>query len=128
MADSAGANKRQKPSPRRIILDTDPGIDDALAILLALGAADELVFDNVGWGDDELEKLVSVLEFVRAAETLSIECNPRIGRRGLKALAAALDAGAAPKLKLLYYDYPQGASAAELNAACSKRGITILVS
>ena len=28
--------------PRRIIIDTDPGLDDAVAILLALAAADEL--------------------------------------------------------------------------------------
>src|SRR5437870_12321614 len=28
--------------PRQIIIDTDPGLDDAVAILLALAAADEL--------------------------------------------------------------------------------------
>ena len=28
--------------PRRIIIDTDPGIDDAVAILLALAAPEEL--------------------------------------------------------------------------------------
>src|SRR6201997_2702656 len=28
--------------PRRIIIDSDPGLDDAVAILLALAAADEL--------------------------------------------------------------------------------------
>ncbi|MGA7264545.1 MAG: nucleoside hydrolase, partial [Stellaceae bacterium] len=27
---------------RRLIIDTDPGLDDAVAILLALAAADEL--------------------------------------------------------------------------------------
>jgi purine nucleosidase len=32
------------PLPRRIVLDTDPGIDDALAILLALASPEiELV-------------------------------------------------------------------------------------
>ena len=30
--------KKHKVAPHRVIIDTDPGIDDALAILLAFGA------------------------------------------------------------------------------------------
>jgi purine nucleosidase len=30
--------------PRQVIIDTDPGIDDAIAILIALAAPDELDF------------------------------------------------------------------------------------
>jgi len=37
------SEKKQKPSPRRIIIDTDPGVDDALAILLAFASKEVIV-------------------------------------------------------------------------------------
>mmetsp|Transcript_4999 Transcript_4999/g.13789 ORF Transcript_4999/g.13789 Transcript_4999/m.13789 type:complete len:389 (-) Transcript_4999:133-1299(-) len=44
---SAEAPKRQSAlSPRRILIDTDPGVDDALALLLAMGS-DELQIEGL---------------------------------------------------------------------------------
>jgi purine nucleosidase len=51
--------------PRRIIIDTDPGLDDAVAILLALAAADEL----------------EVLGVVAVAGNLPLELTERNARR-----------------------------------------------
>jgi purine nucleosidase len=51
--------------PRRIIIDTDPGLDDAVAILLALAAADEL----------------EMLGIVAVAGNLPLELTERNARR-----------------------------------------------
>ena len=61
-----------------------------------------------------------------AAPELELQGNPRIGRNGYAALAAALgDARVAPKLQRIYVDYPKAASATELRAACEARGIEL---
>ncbi|CAK0892147.1 unnamed protein product [Prorocentrum cordatum] len=36
-----------KPQPRRVIIDTDPGVDDALAILFALGSSPALQVEGL---------------------------------------------------------------------------------
>src|ERR1700730_19387207 len=51
--------------PRRIIIDTDPGLDDAAAVLLALAAADQL----------------EVLGVVAVAGNLSLAVTERNARR-----------------------------------------------
>lgn len=45
MSDTSDVNstKRARVAPRRVIIDTDPGVDDALAILLAFGAKNIVV-------------------------------------------------------------------------------------
>ena len=92
----------------------------------ALGHADELRYRNCDWGDEEVAKLAEVLEWAREATMLTLWGNPRIGRKGYAALAAALgDARVAPKLKTIYVDYPKAASATELRAACEARGIEL---
>src|SRR6056297_1789979 len=39
---TTAASKESRMSPRKIIIDTDPGQDDAVAILLALASPDDL--------------------------------------------------------------------------------------
>ena len=93
----------------------------------SLGHVDALIYGDCGWGDEEVARLAEVLEWAREATGLSLQGNPRIGRRGYAALAAALrDARAAPKLREIAVDYPKAASATELRAACEARGIRLL--
>ena len=60
-------------TPKRIILDTDPGIDDALAILLAI-ASPELILDSIitAHGNCAVEQTtinaLSILELVSASQ------------------------------------------------------------
>jgi len=60
--------------PKRIILDTDPGIDDALAILLAI-ASPELILDSIitVHGNCAVEQAtinaLSILELAGASQT-----------------------------------------------------------
>ena len=92
----------------------------------ALGHAESLTYMNCGWGDEEVAKLAEVLEWAREATLLHLVGNPRIGRKGYAALAAALgDARVAPKLRKIVVDYPKAASATELRAACEARGIKV---
>jgi len=59
------------PSPRRILIDTDPGIDDALAILLALASPEvqveglSIVFGNCAV-EHGLRNALAVLDLVKA--------------------------------------------------------------
>src|SRR5512147_551896 len=62
---------RAKMSPTRIIIDTDPGVDDALAFLLALASPEiQLEALTITQGNVTLEKAtrnaLSVLELARA--------------------------------------------------------------
>ena len=70
-------------------------------------------------------KLAEVLEFAREARWLNLGDNPRIGRRGLAALAAALRGVAAPKLVVISVHYPRSESAKELRDVCEARGIRL---
>ena len=93
----------------------------------SLGHVHALQYNGCGWGDEEVARLAEVLEWAREATQLDLRGNPRIGRRGYAALAAALrDARAAPKLRFIDVDYPKGPSATELRAACEARGIRLL--
>ena len=93
----------------------------------SLGHVGLLRYNSCGWGDEEVARLAEVLEWAREAWALLLKGNPRIGRRGYAALAAALrDARAAPKLQIVVVDYPKAASATELRAACEARGIRLL--
>ena len=89
----------------------------------ALGGAAALEFRGCGWGDEEVARLAKALPFAREATWLYLEFNPRIGARGLDALAAALREGAAPKLSYLGMDQAHSAAAAGLRAACEARSI-----
>ena len=92
----------------------------------SLGHVEKLIYISCGWGDEEVARLAEVLEWAREARALDLCGNPRIGRRGYAALAAALrDARAAPKLRWILVDYPEAPSATELRAACEARGITV---
>ena len=63
----ASSSKKQKASPARIIIDTDPGVDDALAILLAFGAKSSIVVEGLtivcGNGSD-IKKLGANAKFL----------------------------------------------------------------
>jgi len=89
----------------------------------AFGGATKLEFTMCGWGDDEVVQLAKALPFAEKARGLYLDMNPRIGGRGLDALAAALREGAAPRLEKLYMDQAHTAAAAGLRAACEARGV-----
>ena len=93
----------------------------------ALGGATTLEFRMCGWGDDEVVQLAKALPFAEKATQLDLGANPRIGGRGLDALAAALREGAAPRLNRLQMDQARSAAAAGLRAACEARGVRFVV-
>jgi len=91
----------------------------------ALGGAENLEFRSCGWGDEEVERLAAVLHLAKRAQGLYLDSNPRIGARGLGALAARLREGAAPRLRAIFLSQWDGGVAAELRAACEGRGIML---
>ena len=100
----------------------------AETLIGALGGMKHLEFQFCGWGNEELEKLAEVLIFAETAVTLNLLSNPKIGARGLGALAAILAAGAASNLRKLIYEYAHESKGNLLRAACEGRGIQILTS
>ena len=92
----------------------------------ALGNAEKLCFIHSGWGDEEVVQFAGVMGFVRQAWSIDLLANPKIGRGGLRALAAALEDGrAAPMLLRIMIDFPNGIDATELRAICDKRGVML---
>ena len=94
----------------------------------AMGGTKYLWYTNCGWGDEEVEQLAAALRWARAAVEVDVTGNPRIGQRGLDALAAAIAGGAAPKLKQVFCDLARSARAASaLRSACEARGIELSI-
>ena len=112
----------------------------------AFGGAERLVYNNTGWGDAEVEKLARALHLERNARFLNLAGNDDIGAAGWRALAAAIRAGGAPRLKVIkpWIDRRQGPGAevawplhrtddgfitsidgGALRTACEGRGITL---
>ena len=91
----------------------------------ALGNATELDFDNCEWRDDDLEALAEALPLAKKLRELNLRGNPRIGARGWQALAAAISAGAAPRLRWVHVTDPRSSAVAGLLPACEARGIEV---
>ena len=93
------------------------------------GRAQELEYKNAMWGDEEAVQLAEALPLALEVTFLSLFGNRGIGQRGLDALAAALNAGAAPKLRVFCGNWTGIASWGEkaegLRAACNARGIEL---
>ena len=89
-----------------------------------LGLTDRLVYNFCEWGDDEMEMLAKVLPMAVRVTRLYLHGNPRIGARGLRALAAAIAEGAAPKLAFISGLDSLSDPADELRAVCEQHGIT----
>lgn len=97
----------------------------------AIGGARELSFQACDWGDKEMEKFAAVLPLARSATALDLSSNLRVGERGAVALAAALEAGAAERLRTLNVTCTSSrwseAAKERLRAACGARGIIATV-
>jgi hypothetical protein len=99
------------------------------------GRAEVLEFKYAMWTDEEAVQLAEALPLAKELRRLNLWGNPAfkvdlegnggIGARGLDALAAALLAGAAPKLEMFVFDFSWGDKAAALRKACSRRGVTV---
>ena len=63
------------------------------------GRARELDYTYAMWGDEEAVQLAEALPLALEVTQCHLAGNPRIGQRGYDALTAALNAGAAPKLR-----------------------------
>ncbi len=93
------------------------------------GRARELKYRNATWGDEEAVQLAEALPLALEVTLLDLAANSDIGQRGLDALAAALNAGAAPKLREVWGDWESniwGEKADGLRAACEARGIIVI--
>jgi hypothetical protein len=86
-------------------------------------SAETLTF-GAGWGDEEAARLAEALPLARNATELNIKGNYRIGERGYEALAAAIRAGAMPRLKTLKFHVGERASL-PLRKICVVRDIEI---
>ena len=95
----------------------------------AFGAAELLIYEGAGWGDGEVAQLARVLPLARHARYLELLNNNAISAVGWRALAAAIEAGGAPRLERIY---PHGPGLAwptsdggALREACMTRGIKL---
>jgi hypothetical protein len=89
----------------------------------AFSGAEALVYQKAGWGDAEIEQLARVLPLARCARLLDLRSNRKIGAAGWRALAAAIEAGGAPRLVRIGTNQFENDRA--LKAACRKRGIKL---
>ena len=89
------------------------------------GRAKVLEYKNAMWKGREAVQLAEALPLALEVIQLSLFGNRNIGQRGLDALAAALNAGAAPKLREFRRDWLSWDEKAQegLRAACEARGI-----
>jgi len=90
-----------------------------------LGNTMGLGFENCEWRDDDLEALAEVLPMAKKLKRLYLRDNPGIGVRGWQALAAAISAGAAPRLKKVLVSDPRSDAVAGLRAAGEARSIRV---
>ena len=58
-----------------------------------------VIVAGLGWDDDDIEALCEVLPLCSRAHSLNVSRNPKVGDRGIAALAAALSQNAAPRLR-----------------------------
>ena len=91
-----------------------------------MGNTTYLSFENCEWRDADLEALVEALPMAKELECLWLRGNPGVGARGWDALAAAISAGATPKLKSVWVTDPRSDAVAGLRAACEARGIGVV--
>ena len=100
----------------------------------AFGGAETLTFVDCGWGDEEVKALAKVLPLARSVRTLNLAGNDNIGADGWRALAEAIAAGGAPRLKEIYPQIGSGTSVSAawptsdggaLKTACEARGIQL---
>ena len=98
----------------------------------AFGGAERLEFSYCGWGDEEVKALAKVLPLARSATFLDLHFNHKIGADGWRALAEAIAAGGAPRLRAIW---PCGAGltgawptsdGGALKRACEARGIGLI--
>ncbi len=91
------------------------------------GRAEVLEYTFAMWKDEEAVQLAEALPLALEVTTLDLRGNYFIGQRGLDALAAALNAGAAPKLRWFRGNWEGfgswGEKAEGLRAACKARGV-----
>jgi hypothetical protein len=93
----------------------------------SFGCVDSLEFAWCEWKDEEVGQLADALALAHNATTLNLMGNEEVGRRGYDALARALKAGSAPKLKSIWVhsDKDRGDDLRDLKAACEERGIAL---
>ena len=88
------------------------------------GGATSLVYINCDWGDDEVEQLCKWLPMCENVTDVRLYENPRIGDRGMRALAKVVCAGGLPALETLWLDKGAASQAGvdALKGACEARG------
>jgi hypothetical protein len=97
----------------------------------ALGGATVLSFAQAGWGDAEMRQFASVLSMARSMRGIDLRFNEKVGGEGWRALAAAIVAGAAPRLEVIAPVNIVGGSrwpttdGGAMKQACEARGIRL---
>ena len=96
----------------------------------AFGGAERLEFSYCGWGDEEVKALAKVLPLARSLKDINLRWNDKIGADGWRALAEAIEAGGASRLKEIDPSFgitvlwPTSDGGA-LKRACEARGIKL---
>ena len=92
----------------------------------ALSQTTELRFVNQGWKDAQIAELVQVLPLCVSLRRLALDDNEKLTAKGAETLAAALAAGAAPRLTHLGHHAGKSFTQSKrLRAACEARGIAL---
>ena len=93
----------------------------------SFGCVESLEFAWCEWKDKEVVQLADALALAHNANTLNLMGNEEVGRRGYDALAQAIKAGSAPKLKTIWVHSESNRSddLRALTVACEERGIAL---
>ena len=93
----------------------------------SFGRVESLEFAWCEWGDKEVVQLADALALAFSATSLNLMGNEEVGRRGYNALAQAIKAGSAPKLKSVWVHSESNRSddLRVLKVACEERGIAL---